>query len=300
MESLKREDTTNIPNDITDIVWDADNTLWDWVTYAVYAYEAMSRCISDETGIPESKVATAMKRFYSDVGTMENPYLVQGLTSMGLFKGIKNFDMDSLINQVQSTFSKVRNQNLHLYDGIAEILAELHKIGIKNHILTDAPGIQAPMRLQHFDLGEFFSSVNIMRAADPKTLPKKFREKQRSGKYDVPFTVRTVDEEKPDSNLEKITHMTRQQIPGRVINIGDNLPKDGGVALKYGNKCLLTGYGFAKEDLLKRLFRFAPIKAAKKNVSVGNTPQMNSLPDNIILVNSTRELETKLKELIGY
>lgn len=286
------------PGEITDIIWDADNTLWDWVLYAVHAYEAMSQLISDETGIPEPRVAAAMKRFYSDVGTMENPYLIQGLHAMGFFKGVKNFDMDELIDKVQATFSKVRNEFLELYEEIREILAGIHKKGLRQHVLTDAPGIQAPMRLQHFHLGEFFTSVNIMHAADPKTLPKKFREKQRMGEYDVAFKVRIVNKEKPGSDVEKITSLTRKQIPKRVLNIGDSLPKDGGLAMRYGNRCILAGYGIPKEELLKRLLRFAPVKTARKNVSMEKTPDIKSLPENIMLAESVRDLAGQLKLLL--
>jgi len=283
-----------ITPETTDIIWDADNTLWDWVTYAVHAYEAMSQCIADETGIPEPKVAAAMKRFYSDVGTMENEFMIQGLYSMGFFKGIKEFDMDNLINKAQSTFSRVRSKYIKLYDHIEEILKQLHERGIKNHLLTDAPGIQAAMRLMYFHLGEYFTSVNAMRAANPRTLPKKFRDRQRRGKYKHPFVVRTVDEPKPDTNIEKITHLTRSQIPKKVINAGDNLLKDGGVSIKNGNPCIIAGYGFAKEDMLKRLLRFAPVKTARQNVSIGKTPDINALPANITLVNSTREMAAAL------
>lgn len=289
------EKSSIITPETTDIVWDADNTLWDWVVYAVHAYEAMSQCISDETGIPEPQVAAAMKRFYSDVGTMENPYLIQGLYSMGFFKGVKDFDMDYLIDKAQSTFSEVRKQYLTLYEYIRKIIEELHKRGLRQHILTDAPGIQAPMRIQHFKLGEYFDSVNIVRPADPKSLPKKYREKQRVGEYKVPFKVRIVDKPKPHPNLEQVTRLTRKKIGTRVINIGDNVPKDGGESLHYDNRCIIAGYGIAKEDYLIRLLRFAPAKTAKQNVSLEKAPDINALPPNMIMANSTRELA----ELLG-
>jgi len=283
-----------ITPETTDIIWDADNTLWDWVTYAVHAYEAMSNCIAEETGIPEPKVAAAMKKFYSDVGTMENEFLIQGLTSMGLFKKIQKFDMDNLIDKAQSIFAHVRAKHIKLYDHIEEILNKLHERGIKNHLLTDAPGTQAAMRLTHFHLEKYFTSINAMRAADPKTLPKKFKDRKLAGKYKHPFLIRIMDDPKPDTNIEKITNLTRSQITTQVINVGDSPQKDGGISIKNGNKCIIARYGMAKPELLKRLLRFAPLTTAGQNVSMEQKHNLNTLPKNITIVNSTREMAAAL------
>lgn len=283
----------NTPDHITDIVWDADNTLWDWVTYAVHAYEAMAQCIAQETGIPEPKVAAAMKKFYTDVGTMENPFLIQGLQTMGFFKGVKNLNPDDLIEKAQSIFSKVRYDNLKLYEEIDKILKMTHESGINNHILTDAPGFQAAMRIRHFGLQDYIKSVSTMPSPEPKTLPKKFRERMARGKYRVPFTVRTVDKEKPHTDLEKILRMTREQISHRVLIIGDNAPKDGRLALNYHCAGIIAAYGIANPDLLKRILRFAPAKSAKKNMATQESTEIN-LPN----VHSPGELKDKLDDLL--
>ncbi len=284
----------NTPDHITDIVWDADNTLWDWVTYAVHAYKAMAKCIAQETGIPEPKVAAAMKKFYTDVGTMENPFLIQGLQTMGFFKEVKNFNSDDLIEKAQSVFSKIRYDNLKLYKGIDEILKMTHESGINNHILTDAPGFQAAMRIRHFDLQDYIKSVNTMPSPEPKTLPKKFRERKREGKYAVPFTVRTVDKEKPHTNLEKVLHMTREQISRKVLIIGDNAPKDGKLALNHNCAGIIAAYGIADPHLLKRILRFAPAKVARKNVATEQSLDLNNLPPNITPVDSPSKLTEEL------
>ncbi len=278
---------------ITDIVWDADNTLWDWVTYAVHAYEAMAQCIADETGISEPKVAAAMKRFYTDVGTMENPFLIQGLHSMGFFKNVKNLNLDDLIVKAQAVFSKVRYDNLKLYEGMDKILKMTHESGINNHILTDAPGFQAAMRIRHFGLQDYIKSISTMPSPEPRTLPKKFRERMARGKYHVPFTVRTVNREKPFTDLEKVLHMTREQIARHVLIIGDNAPKDGKLAINNNCAGIIAAYGIADADLLKRILRFSPAKTAKKNMAVEESTEIK-LPN----AHSPAELEQKIKKLL--
>ncbi len=282
------------PDRITDIVWDADNTIWDWVSYAVLAYEAMSQCIADETGIPEPKVAAAMKKFYTDVGTVENPFLIQGLHSMGFFKNVKNLNLDDLIVKAQAVFYEVRDDNLKLYEGMDRILKMTHESGINNHILTDAPGFQAAMRIKHFELQDYIKSVNAMPSPEPRTLPKKFRERMARGKYHVPFTVRYVDREKPFTDLEKVLHMTREQIARHVLIIGDNPPKDGKLALNNNCAGIIAAYGIAHADLLKRFLRFSPAKTAKKNMAIEESTQIN-LPS----AHSPDELEQKIKELLN-
>lgn len=288
-------------DEITDIVMDADNTLWDWVSYAVPAYEAMSTHIAKKMGIAEPKVALAMKRFYTAMGTMENVFLIQGLDAMGFFKNHPELNLEELIEEVQKIFTETRRQYLKLYDGTEKTFHGLIKNGKKITILTDAPGIQAPMRLKHFGLYESDPKkmqVYALKAKKPKILPRKFMERKLRGKYDVPFKIGYIDEEKPDTDLFEVLKMTREEIRKHVIIIGDNEKKDMALAKKYGCRGLLAKYGEASTEMLARLLRFAPTRIAKKNVSVENSsdpkPKHDEQDNLIQTINYPEEILKKL------
>jgi phosphoglycolate phosphatase-like HAD superfamily hydrolase len=276
------------------IIWDADNTLWDWVGYAVHAYEAMADCISKETGIPEPEVAAAMKRFYTDAQTIENPWLIQGMHSKGLFKNVKKFDLDDLIEKAQNIFNEQRRKYLKLYPGIKQLLSATKESGIQNDILTDAPSFQAARRIVHFGLHKNITNFYTMPAAHPTRLPKKFLERQLKGKYSLPFNVKEIHEEKPNTDLEELLQMTRAEIARHVVIIGDNPKKDIALAQKYGCRAIHASYGLASPQHLQRLLRFSPERATKRNVATQGAKDTCLKSPLIVIAHSIEEIRSSL------
>jgi len=257
--------------EITDVIWDGDNTIWDWMKYAVEAYEAMALAIAEETGKSEPEVAAAMKKFYTKAGTIEDERLIQGLTNDGFFKGIPNFDMDKrdkLIEKIQKVFHKARSKHLHVYPGVYKVFKTVHEKGINNRILTDAPARQAKMRLKHSRLGPLLKHVNALPSKNDPDLPEIFLEREKTGKYAADFDITEIPTEKPHSNLEEILKMTREQIRRHVVIIGDNDRKDMELVRLFGCRGIHAVYGETTNDLLQRLLRFAPERVAQKSSSL--------------------------------
>ena len=167
---------------ITDVIWDGDNTIWDWMTYAVHAYEAMSQTIAKETGIPDNQIAAAMKKFYTVAGTIEDPGLIQGLVEADFFKDVPNFHHDRLIEKAQKAFTKERKKYLKVYPGVHQVIKTVHENKIKNRILTDAPAPQAAMRIRHSKIDPFLTQVNAQPFKKTKNLPPKFLKREMKGK----------------------------------------------------------------------------------------------------------------------
>jgi phosphoglycolate phosphatase len=252
---------------IKHIVWDGDNTIWDWIAYAVPAYEAMAQTIADETGKPEPEVAAAMKEVYSEVGTMEYTGLIQYLNRKGFFKDLPGFDQDGMILKVQKVFSVVRRKNLHSYKGIYKTMKTIHEHGIHNRILTDAPAWQAMARIKKSRMGWMLEPSYAMQTIKTPDLPAEFRRREQAGEYDVDFTVYETTDEKPYTDLEKILKMTREQIRKHVLIIGDNDQKDMALVRKYGCRGIHAAYGVPSKEMLDRLLRFAPEKIVRKNMA---------------------------------
>ncbi len=260
-------------SEISTVIWDGDNTLWDWMGYAVPAYEAMCEEIARIADTDFETTAAAMKAFYAEKGTLEDPRVIQGLNGAGFFNNVENFDQDATISRVQGVFSRVRRANLHLYDGIEEPLQLIHGRGLKQILLTDAPEPQARARIRHANLSLFFDSIHAMPGPDIRDLPTHFQ-RSLTERANEPIT-HIAPNEKPHSDLESILDMTREQIARQVVMIGDNDAKDMGLARLYGCRGIHAAYGAANPADVARIQRFAPQRVAGRNMQLSK-PQSSA------------------------
>jgi len=291
-----------ITRDIKDIIWDADNTIWNWVRYAARAYQAMSDCIIAETGLPEEQVVAQMKRFYTTAGTLENAGLIQGLESQGLFKTVKNYDRNALISKVRKAFGEMRNRHLKRYAHVKAVMDKAQKKGINNIIVTDAPGFHAVRRLVRSKIDNLVKRAYAMPSGDPGNLAGDVQEKIRAGKYAVQFEVIEINVEKPNTNLEEVLRLENNQaanaeyIRNHVAIIGDNDQKDMALARKWGCLGIHALWGLPDAEDIMTLKKFSPQSAAARNApmtSKNHTDFANET--NIIRVKKPGDLDKILR-----
>ncbi|PIR55244.1 hypothetical protein COU74_02475 [Candidatus Peregrinibacteria bacterium CG10_big_fil_rev_8_21_14_0_10_36_19] len=254
-----------INKDLKCVVWDGDNTIWGWLEYAVPAYEAMCREIGIIAGKSFEETAEAMKEVYTKAGTLEYEGLIQDLVTTGFFSSVEGFNIDSTIRRVQKSFSDVRRENLHVYPGVSAVMREIHNRGIKQIMLTDAPGGQADARLRRSRLGSYMDEVFAMPTAEIKDIPDGFT---RHFSGDGP-RVNPLNEEKPHTDLENVLKMTRAEIAKHVAIIGDNRSKDMRLALLYECIGVHAAYGAADPDLVRRISVIAPPRVASRSMEIG-------------------------------
>lgn len=263
------------------VIWDGDNTIWNWLRYAVPAYEAMCECISKIAGKSVDETAAAMKSFYSAQGTLEAEGLVQALHESGHFANVSDFNLEATIKKAHTVFSKVRRANLHVYEGTQAVIKEIHRRGIRQIMLTDAPVGQAAARVAHSRLGGYFETIYGM----PNTqidLPEGFvAHNQRKG---GPNLI-VMEDEKPDTDIAVLG--IQNEMANRVVMIGDSLSKDMELALKYGWRGIHAEYGHGSGGLVERLQRFAPSRVAARSSSTQNS---DSPVSRIISVTNPREI----------
>lgn len=277
--------------EITNIVWDGDNTLWPWVSYAAPAYEAMCQILAQESGKTEDEVADAMRTIYAEAGTMEYANLIQDLDTKGFFDGMPKYNQHDMVDKVQKAFATIRSKKLKLYDGIKDVVETTHQHNIQNIMLTDAPEYQAQMRLKRSKLFQYIKDIFAMQSPELKDMHPKFKERQERGDYNIEFGSRAVSTEKPHTNLEEILNMTREQIRRHVVVIGDNPNKDMALVDTYECRGILAGYGKPDPADLDTLKRFAPPRISNRNAvtseSIANATNSKGL---ILVVDSPKEI----------
>ena len=267
----------NTHNDISTVIWDADNTIWSWMEFAVPAYEAMCQTIAGIAGRSFEETAAAMKAFYSARATLEDEGLIQGLRADGFFDHVAEFDQERAIHEAQRAFSAVRRQRLQVYPGIAETIQHIHERGIRQVIVTDAPARQARARLRHSGISSSIEKVFTMPSAVIPDLPERYQHTSGTDLYS--FAQDILEDEKPNTNLEHILKLTRETIAREVAIIGDNLAKDMALAESYGCRGIHAAYGVAHPDLVARIQQFAPARVANRNTQAGGgIPLMEGAP----------------------
>ena len=98
------------------IIFDIDNTLYNFVDFFGPAFRAMVHVISSNTGIPEVDIVTSFKRVYTNRGSLEYRYSVQELDVLADYN---KAEKDELLRTAIVAFSKSRNLRLITYEGCA-------------------------------------------------------------------------------------------------------------------------------------------------------------------------------------
>lgn len=268
------ESNQNTSTDLSLVIWDLDGTVWDWLRYAAPAYEAMCQVIAARSGRSYDLTADAMQAFYTEKGTLEDEGLVQWLEDIGFFRHMPDFDLQTMIDAAQQTFADVRLKNLHVYPGISKVMSDIREMGLRQIILTDAPGYQAQSRLRHSNLSHNISAIYAMPTATVRDLPRKVDAatgvEYRRPRLEIPQF--TVNAEKPYTDLESVTDMTREAISRKVVIIGDNDAKDMELARRYDFLGVHAAYGAADRKLVARIQRFAPPHVTHRNMQVEERP----------------------------
>jgi phosphoglycolate phosphatase-like HAD superfamily hydrolase len=274
--------------EIKDIIWDADNTIWNWVHYAAKAYPAAARHIAQKTGIPLDTVIGEMKKFYTNAGTLEDAGLIQGLAIQGLFKDLRNFNQNNLIQEIRKIFSDMRRRYLRQYPHMRETLEETHRKGINNIIVTDAPGFHAVRRIIRSKIHKSIKRVYALPSRKTSDLPKDVREKERTGQYKPPFEVIELKEEKPYTNLEQVLKLENERavnleyIRKHVAIVGDNDKKDMGLARIWNCLGIEALWGKAPAEELEIIAQFIDRNQGGSRNADFTSPSQIEARDNII------------------
>ncbi len=282
----------NQQNSLHTVLWDGDNTIWDWMQYAVPAYEAMCAEIANIAGRSFDKTADAMKEFYSFHGTLEHEGLIQGLQASGFFRDVIHFDQEQVILHVQTLFATVRRQHLHVYPGIAKVMRTFHLQGVIQHILTDAPARQALSRLSHSKLSSYIDTIFAMPSAKIHDIPLSLKKNSSGDAYQPKVVI--VTEEKPHTNLEILLSMTHDHITRHVGMIGDNMTKDMALSERYNMRGVHAAYGAATADYVRRIQRFAPARVANRNTEMAGSSDDIRGNSRVVSVNDPKEIREQL------
>lgn len=141
------------------LVFDIDNTLFNWVDSVVPAIRAMVGVASDITGIPIDEITNSLRAEHQRRHSVEHPYsLADSEIIKAHFDGTDFKARKEALREAFEAFDRVRSTTLSAYDGVHDVLSELHK---RYNLVayTESSVIGSSYRLQALELEGYFDHV---------------------------------------------------------------------------------------------------------------------------------------------
>ena len=138
-------------------VFDLDNTLYDWVSYFVPAFDAMVGALVREHNIEEAQLLASLQRVHQAQGTTEYAF---ALSELDVLHEIEEWaSADAPTHPAIEAFQAEAAHRLRAYEGVVDVLGTLHEEGRTLVAYTDAMATYADIRLDQFGLARFFDEL---------------------------------------------------------------------------------------------------------------------------------------------
>lgn len=206
-----QEDTEQIyPGTLKAVLFDMDNTLFDFIAAKLIACSEILSFIGREEGDISGEPSELFR------------YFLRGVYGFEDYENIRDYMQERKLFTVQGyrrcceIYEKEKLQNLKLYPGVADTLEKLKEMGLKLVIITDADRHHALARLTRVGLLEYF---DLLIAAD------------------------MTGTKKPDPAHFLFALEALGTKPGEVLVVGDSIKRDMAPARKLGLKTAYASYG---------------------------------------------------------
>ncbi len=211
---------------ISVIVTDLDNTIFNWFDIWYYPFNAMLSKIEEISGINREKLIPEIKEIHQKYGTAEYAFLIQEIPS--LQKLHPNEDLTVIYDDAIHAFSSERKKHLKLYEGVKDTLWFLKNKGCLVVAYTESMAYYTNYRIRKLELDGLidclYSSQDHVLYRDRESIRKYSGEDYKLKKTKHRFTP--ADEAKPNPELLKDIIKDIDGNINECIYVGDSLFKD--------------------------------------------------------------------------
>lgn len=249
--------------DLTVLITDIDNTIYDFVDAYGPAFRAMVHVVAKETKQPETLIVEQFRRLFQHVGTLDFQNLIRNLE---VSKLLSNQAVERLIRHGRRAFDITRRSRLLPYPGMVDALSAMARAGVVIVGATNAPVYHAFSRLEKLKCAEFFTGLIAWEGArldpDDPLYDVAFIDKQENAfrrarrQFKMFETYRKVLS-KPDPHMFCVI---RDRFgDAKYVALGDSISKDLTPAAELGMKTLWAKYGtVVNETSLKTVLEITP------------------------------------------
>lgn len=140
------------------VVFDLDNTLYDWVSYFVPAFMAMVDVLVLKHGADEQQLLRSLQRVHQAQGTTEYAFALSEIDVL------HEIEESASANGQQShpaiaAFRREATRRLRAYDSVPQVLRELRNQNRTLVAYTDAMATYADSRLEQLGLARYFAEL---------------------------------------------------------------------------------------------------------------------------------------------
>jgi FMN phosphatase YigB (HAD superfamily) len=208
------------------LVTDLDNTLYDWVEMWYKAFESMLGQLVEISGVSRETLEPEIQKIYQRHRTTEYAFLIEEIPS--LRKKHPKEDLTIVYKDAINAYRHARNQTLRLYPGVFNALEKIKGKGCKIVVFTESMGFYTLRRLKKLGLDGILDFVySPPDHSRPKGTERYYEEKA----YEFEKTIHRFTpkgEHKPNADilLSIISAEGINSVPQQTIYVGDSLMKD--------------------------------------------------------------------------
>lgn len=225
------------------LIFDLDNTLYDWVSYFTKSFYAMVEVAVELLVVDRNQLLDELRQVHIKYEDSEHPYsLLESATVRAKF----GEDIDAaraFLDPAFHRFNSSRNANLKLYDDVKQTLNLLSASGYTLLAHTDSKFFSAFDRLNRLSIAECFEKVYCRERSNSSSLRPFDEQRWERANHDLKFVELPNNESKPDPRvvwriLEEIDCETSD-----ALYVGDSLSHDILMACNAGVACAWAKYG---------------------------------------------------------
>lgn len=142
------------------VVFDFDETLYDWIGHFVPALEAMTETAALILGVGVATLREELREVHRRYQNTEHPFaLLETATAQARFGHLERAEQRDALAPAFEAFDRVRVDRLRLYDDAVVTMARLRKAGIPKVGFTAATSVNIAKRIKLLGLEDSFERV---------------------------------------------------------------------------------------------------------------------------------------------
>jgi phosphoglycolate phosphatase-like HAD superfamily hydrolase len=270
--------------DISVVVTDLDNTLYDWFEMWYCSFNRMLTSLVEASGIRQEILEKEIRQVFQRHGTPEYEFLFEELPS--LKKNHPNEDLTKLYSASIQAYRDARAETYHLYPTVMETLTILKERGCLIAGYTESRSCYTLLRVKKLQLDGL---LDYLYSPLDHHIPSDQRRNYNLEKYKTKKTIQRCTRENeykpnPQLLLEIIKGIGAK--PEETIYVGDSLMKDIQMAQQSKVIDVFAAYGISQDrdayNLLRRVshWKEADVEREKQIYKVGNVEPNYILKEN--------------------
>jgi len=231
--------------EVSVIITDFDDTLYDWVGMWARSFTAMLSELAHETGIPRETLEKDFRQVFQKHGTTEYAFAIQELQV--LQEKFPGQDLASKFSGAIHAYNKARKESLRLYPTVKETLRALKERGCLLIGYTESMAFYTNYRIRTLGLDDIFDYIYSPRDHGlPHDVSRQKIRRYPPEHYQLKHAIHRHTPEGIHKPSKRVLLGIIRDIgadPNEVVYVGDKLGKDVSMAKMSGVTDVYAKYG---------------------------------------------------------